>query len=198
MPSDIALGSPMPIRNKVPESAQTNTPEVSGLDGAADEGDENMGLSVPLGGLDEPDLPPTPAHLEMMPRPSGTKRLMSSSPSARPATRARRKSADTLKPRPLNIEGIDAGAELGGLPGEFSLGQPLLPEAVSKKQKLKKDLTAEMRQLKDEIAELQGLTEKLNVPGTKVEPGTEDFNKLVLVYMNRTARNSLILHLAPY
>ncbi|RMJ22997.1 hypothetical protein PHISP_06137 [Aspergillus sp. HF37] len=179
MPSDIALGSPMPIRNKAPESLRTNV-EVSGLDGAADEGDENMDLSAPLGGLEEPDLPPTPAQLEMMPPPGGPKGLIGTSPSARHATRSRRKSADTLKSRPLNVAGIDAGAELGGLPGEFSLGQPLLPEAVSKRQKLKKDLSAERRQLKDEIAELQGLTEKLNDPGTKVEPGTEDFNKLMV------------------
>lgn len=91
----------------------------------------------------------------------------------------RRSVDDTLKPGTLDAKGVRDGVKLGGFSEGLSLGQPLFPEAVLKKQKLKKALSAEMQKLKDEIAELRNLTEKLHEPDTKPEPTTEDFNKLM-------------------
>lgn len=179
MPPDLAFGSPTAMRNKVPEPTRTGTPELPGFDGAADVGDPKMDFFPSNEALGEPDLPPTPTQLGMM-RPQGrAKGLTSSSPSARQATRARRRSVDTLKPRALDVKRVRDGGKQGDLSEGLSLGQPLFPEAVLKKQKLKKALSAEMQKLKDEIEELRSLTEKLHDTDTKPEPTTEDFNKLM-------------------
>lgn len=168
MPSDLAFGSPI-ARNKAPEPSKTNAPEISGLDGA-DEADANMDPFPPID-FGEPDLPPTPTQLGILVR-GASKELMSSSPSAQHATRARRRTMDTLKPSPPKVKGVDTAEQ--DLP-ELSLGQPLLPESVLKNRKLKRELSTEMKGLKNDITELQGLTEKLNGPDTN----DVDFDKLM-------------------
>lgn len=175
MPSDLTFGSPMAKRAKVPESTQDNTLEASRFDGAVDEEEPNLDFFPSFGGLEEPELPPTPTQLGMEPAPGRPKGLLSSSPSTRHAKRARRRMVDTRKPSPSKLRGVDTEGQMEDLPG-LSQGESLFTEVISTKQKQKRELSAELQQLNDEIAELQELTDRLNESS---KPEAVDLNKLM-------------------
>lgn len=182
MPSDLAFGSPI-AREKMPESAQANTPRRKSaleLDGAPGELDADMDHFPSIEGLEEPELPPTPTQLGLELPPGRRKGLMSSSPSTRHGRWARRRISNAGKSSTLKAKDIDTGGEPEDMPeAGLLLDRYLFPEAVLKKQKLKRDLSTELQQLKDDIAELEAWTEKLNDPDKFPDPQTEDFSKFM-------------------
>lgn len=182
-PSDLTFGSPA-TKTQAPEP-QDNTPEdqlASGLADAVGEADDAEPIPfISYDGADEPDLPPTPTQLGIEPAPGGQKGLMSSSPSTRLERRTRRRLADPVKSSPLKFKGADE-VEAEDLSGTaLALDGPLLPEAVLKKQNTKRELSAELQRLKDDIGKLNDWNEKLNRPGGVLE--SEDFSRLMYVYL---------------
>ena len=182
MPSDLAFGSPI-AQKKPPKSAHTRDPPnqpAFELDGAAGETDAGTDHFPITEGFEEPELPPTPTQLGLEPPPGRRKGLMSSSPSTRQGKWARRRMTDAERSGPLKVKGVDAEWEADGLSGaEFSFGQTLFPEPVLKKQKLKRELSAQLQQLKDDLTELGGWTEKLNDQSKNPEHESQDLTKLM-------------------
>ena len=182
MPSDLAFGSPI-ARNKLTEATQTSAPPnqpAFELDGAAGETDAGIDHFPTIEGFEEPELPPTPTQLGLEPPPGRRKGMMSSSPSTRHGKMARRRIPDTQKSSPLKPKGVEAEWEPDDQSGaEFLTGQALFPEPVLKKQKLKRELSAQLQQLKDDLTELGVWTEKLNDRSKNPEHDGEDFTKLM-------------------
>ncbi|OJJ33150.1 hypothetical protein ASPWEDRAFT_53189 [Aspergillus wentii DTO 134E9] len=182
VPSDLNFGSPVARRN-TNELAHENTPE----DQLASELDSATGAMGAHGDLDhpslhevleEPELPPTPTQLGLENPPGRPRGLLSSSPTSRHGKRSRRRTTDTLQPSPLKFK--DAGFDLDDL-SEFGLAanENLMPETALKKQKLKRELSTEIRRLKDDIETLEGWSERISQPDGVTEPAGQDFGKLI-------------------
>lgn len=174
--------SPTAAKRTAPEASVTNTPEVqlaSELDGATGGGDGAGDLPGDLDQgpslhdeFEEPDLPPTPTQLGLEKPPDRPMGLGSSSPSAR--ARFGKRQGDI--PSPSKLRSVEYGAdEEGRSENTDTTGRALLPEPVSKKRKLKKQLTAEVEQLKKDIAELERWSGNLDQEGG----ADQDFDKLM-------------------
>lgn len=180
-PLDLAFGIPeTKPQNETTDRPPEDTPgdqleELGGTTGDTNEDNMDQGPSF-LDGIEEPELPPTPTQLGLEKPPGRPKGLMSSSPTARYERKTQRRIDDSLKPSALKLEGLDAGEDS---PREGSTAdRETLSESELKKQQTKKELFAELRQLKDEIAELEAWTEKLNQPDTELG-SAKDRNKLM-------------------
>ena len=182
VPSDLMFQSPTAAKRTAPEASVTNTPEVqlaSELDGATGGGDGAGDLPGDLDQgpslhdeFEEPDLPPTPTQLGLEKPPDRPMGLGSSSPSAR--ARFGKRQGDI--PSPSKLRSVEYGAdEEGRSENTDTTGRALLPEPVSKKRKLKKQLTAEVEQLKKDIAELERWSGNLDQEGG----ADQDFDKLM-------------------
>lgn len=185
-PLDLALGTPdVKSQNPPADQRPEDTPEdqlASELDSATDDMNANNldgGLPFLQEELQEPDLPPTPTQLGLE-RPLGRiKGLMSSSPAAQYEKGARRRVDDIFKSSPLKLKSFEAGVESGEIPGEDpATDQALLSGSALKKREVRKDLFAELQQLKDDIAELETWTAKVNQPESRTE-STEDLRRLL-------------------
>ncbi|KAJ5935639.1 hypothetical protein N7466_005186 [Penicillium verhagenii] len=172
VPGDFFFGSPIRKQPQPAEQDLSNTPEgqlatelgsatretateshiYTGLDGATDDNYDNDL---------EPELPPTPTQLGLEKAPDRSIGLLSSSPSGRYEKRMKRKATDTFQKSPLKtlkfqshdpeeISDSDTG----------SVGEDLSAAALEKR-KLRKSLKAELRYLKDDVAELMEWTGKM-------------------------------------
>lgn len=185
-PLDLTFGTPdIKSQNPPADRRPEDTPEdqlASELDSATGDMNANdLGGDLPLlqEGLQEPDLPPTPTQLGLERPPGRLKGLMSSSPIAQYEKRARRRVDDTFKPSPLKLKRFGVGVESGEMPEEDpATDQALLSESALKKQTVRKDLSAELQRLKDDIAELETLTAKVNQPESRTE-SAEDLRRLL-------------------
>lgn len=175
-PLDLAFGTPearseYETTDLSPEDTPGNQLEEMGND--ADEDNMDQGPSF-LDGLEEPELPPTPTQLGLEKPPGRPKGLLSSSPSARYEKRARRQ-IDDAKPSALKLESFDT---TGDSTKDLSIDRAPLSESKLRKQQIKKELSAELKRLKGDVAELEAWTEKLNNPDMKTE-SPRDLNKLL-------------------
>ena len=177
-PLDLAFGTP----EAKPESDTADPPpdDTSGdqlAEPGNDANEDNMdqGPSF-LDGLEEPELPPTPTQLGLEKPPGRPKGLLSSSPSARYEKRAQRRIDDTPRPSALKLESFDATGD----PTNKALNayRALLSNAELERQQTKKELSAELKRLKDDVAELEAWTEKLNSPHMETE-SFKDLKKLM-------------------
>lgn len=195
-PADITFGTPEAARSQnTPDLPPEGSPEdqlASELDDAtgdvttADSMNPDPEPSSAQQALQEPELPPTPTQLGLEKPPGRPKGLSSSSPIAQYEKRARRRLGEPPKPSPLNFRSLDTGREPDREPGEApetgpTTDQNLLPEPAlkSKAQKEKKELSAELQRLKDEVAELETWTEKLEQPDKAFAPTDKELSKLM-------------------
>ncbi|KAL5356223.1 hypothetical protein BJX96DRAFT_162300 [Aspergillus floccosus] len=193
VPSDLMFQSPTATKRAAPEESVLNTPEVQlaseldgalgGGDGAGDQpGDLDHGPSL-HDDFEEPDLPPTPTQLGLEKPPDRPVGLRSSSPSARPMFGKRQGDIQS----PSKLRSVEYGAdEEGGSENTDTTGRALLPEPVLKKRKLKKQLTAEVEQLKKDIAELERWSGNLDQEGD----ADRDFDKLISLLVAQDAHTS--------
>ena len=160
LPADLAFHSPVATQKAPMDDALSNTPdnqlasELDGatpgatLDGATDQTLQDM--------LDEPDLPPTPTQLGLERPPSRPSGILSSSPSAQRGKSGRRRAAETREHSPSKLRSVDYGVDKTDLTGlDTMLAQTPVPEPVMKKRKVKNEISAEIQQLKADIAELE-------------------------------------------
>ncbi|BCR87073.1 uncharacterized protein ACHE_31060S [Aspergillus chevalieri] len=185
-PLDLAFGTPeAKPKNETADPLPDDTPEDQLAELGNDVNEDNMdqGPSF-LDGLEEPELPPTPTQLGLEKPPGRPKGLLSSSPSARYERRTRQRIDDTPKPSVLKLENFDAT----GNPTNKALNayRALLSDAELKRQQTKKELSAELKRLKDDVAELEAWTEKLNNPNMKTE-FRKDLNKLISLLSSENA-----------
>lgn len=176
-PLDLAFGTPeAKLENETADPSPEDTPgdQLEEMGNDANEDNMDQGPSF-LDGLEEPELPPTPTQLGLEKPPGRPKGLLSSSPSARYEKRARRRIDDT-KPSALKLESFDTTGDL--TTKRLNTDRAPLSGPELKKQQTKKGLSAELQQLKDDVAELEAWTEKLNNPNMKTE-SPKDLNKLM-------------------
>ena len=186
-PSDLAFGTPEAKPQNVTDRPPEDTHEdqlASELDSATGGFDANNMDANPLPleeeeGPQEPDLPLTPTQLGLEKPPGRPKGLSSSSPTAQYEKRARKRMNDTPKPSPLRLKNSNLDAEPDNLSGTgLVMDQGLTSESALRKQRAKKELSVELQQLKDDVAELENWTEKLDNPDQR--PGSsEDLGKLM-------------------
>ena len=188
-PSDLAFGTPEAKTQNVTYRPPEDTPEdqlASELGSATGGLDANNMDANPLPleeeeeeWSQEPDLPLTPTQLGLEKPPGRPKGLSSSSPTAQYEKRARQRMNDTPKPSPLRLKNSNLDAELDDLSGTgLAMDQGLTSESALRKQRVRKELSVELQQLKDDVAELENWTEKLNKADQR--PGSsEDLGKLM-------------------
>ncbi|KAL4902851.1 hypothetical protein BDW74DRAFT_58557 [Aspergillus multicolor] len=156
-----------------------NTPEgqlaselgsVTGLDMSED--------VSPPDGFDEPDLPPTPTQLGLEPPPGRPKGLLSSSPSMQHGKWGKRRATGDLETSPSKLRTVDYGNE----PENFTVttNDVLFPDSVFKKRKLRQELSTELESLKQDIAKLEGLCDKLNQKDEEIEPHLNNISSLLI------------------
>ncbi|OQE30776.1 hypothetical protein PENFLA_c002G00999 [Penicillium flavigenum] len=159
LPGDLVFGSPIPQR-KNPES---NTPERQlelELGSATRETDTDIGPESSFMDEDilEPDLPPTPTQLGLEKAPDRPRGMLSSSPSRRQEKRAKRRIANALHESPLKAvnfqspppEGLETTPDLGGVSA-----------AVREKRNSREKSAADLRRLRNEVAELETWAKKI-------------------------------------
>lgn len=189
LPSDLTFGSPARSQQRASQRARgDNTPdrqlglELGSATGETDE-DRDLDQSMVHEGFDEPELPPTPTQLGLEKPPGRARGLLSSSPSARHGERGRQRTTDRLQPSPLVFgEATDLVGEAEDLQAtRLAVDQEPVSEAILKKQRLRRELAAELQRLKDDIVDLENWAEKLNQLGEDKEPTTdiEAFSKLM-------------------
>lgn len=187
-PSDLAFGTPEAKTQNVTDRPPEDTPEdqlASELGSATGGFDANNMDANPLPleeeeeGLQEPDLPLTPTQLGLEKPPGRPKGLSSSSPSAQYEKRARQRINDTPKPSPLRLKNSNLDAKPDDLSGTgLAMDQGLTSKSALRKRRARKELSDELRQLKDDVAELESWTEKLNKPDKRPD-SSEDLGKLM-------------------
>lgn len=187
-PSDLAFGTPEAKTQNVTDRPPEDTPEdqlASELGSATGGFDANNMDANPLPleeeeeGLQEPDLPLTPTQLGLEKPPGRPKGLSSSSPSAQYEKRARQRINDTPKPSPLRLKNSNLDAKPDDLSGTgLAMDQGLTSESALRKRRARKELSDELQQLKDDVAELESWTEKLNKPDKRPD-SSEDPGKLM-------------------
>lgn len=187
-PSDLAFGTPEAKTQNVTDRPPEDTPEdqlASELGSATGGFDANNMDANPLPleeeeeGLQEPDLPLTPTQLGLEKPPGRPKGLSSSSPSAQYEKRARQRINDTPKPSPLRLKNSNLDAKPDDLSGTgLAMDQGLTSESALRKRRARKELSNELQQLKDDVAELESWTEKLNKPDKRPD-SSEDLGKLM-------------------
>ncbi|KAL6229516.1 hypothetical protein BDW75DRAFT_97360 [Aspergillus navahoensis] len=118
-------------------------------------------------GFDEPDLPPTPTQLGLEPPPGRPRGLMSSSPSMQYAKWGKRRAPEDPENSPSKLRTVEYGNE----PEDsiVTTNDAPIPESIVKKRKLKRELSAELQSLKQDIAKLEGLYDKLDKKEEDIE-----------------------------
>ncbi|KAL5332990.1 hypothetical protein BJX70DRAFT_392528 [Aspergillus crustosus] len=152
--SEILFRSPTASREK--EDNVMNTPEgqlASELGSATAAIDmDNIEGHLLQGGFEEPDLPPTPTQLGLERPPERPRGLLSSSPSMQ-HDKWKKRQLDTEK-SPSKLRTIDTLQTW-----EITTGKE--NESVIKKRKLRRHLLADLESIKQDIAKLEGLSDKL-------------------------------------
>lgn len=158
-PADFTFGSP--IRQQISPTHLSNTPEGqlalelgSATKDAEIEANLDVGLDDPFVNEDllEPDLPPTPTQLGLEKAPDRPRGPLSSSPSTRQEQRMKRRATDTLRGSPLkSLKFQPSNMEVAD---DTDLALDEVSTAVLQKRDSRKRLTAELRQLKEDVAEL--------------------------------------------
>ncbi|KAL2832396.1 hypothetical protein BDW59DRAFT_139179 [Aspergillus cavernicola] len=179
--SDFMFQSPMTPQENITDASMINTPEdqlateLVNATGATD-------LSVDLeagpslhDGFNEPDLPPTPTQLGLERPPGRPRGLLSSSPSVQHAKWGRRRATGDLEQSPSKLRTVDYGAEAEDLTDHVTtMNDALFPGSVFKKRKLRRELSADLETLKQDITKLEGLCEKLDRHEENIEPYLND------------------------
>jgi hypothetical protein len=161
----------MVLRNNRPGKTLADSPEdqlASELSNATGETDPHEGLnpSALHEGFEEPDLPPTPTQLGLERPPARPKGLLSSSPTAQSRNWGKRRTTDHLEQSPSKLRSVHYGdGEEDSSDSAINTDQALFSEPVLKKRKLKKELSAELKQIKDDIAELENCSNNLSLYG---------------------------------
>ncbi|KAJ5605024.1 hypothetical protein N7510_010178 [Penicillium lagena] len=193
-PSDLFFGTPVRRQTQPSEQALANTPEdqlASELGNVTRELQMDTGLDGSLMGEDplEPDLPPTPTELGLEKAPDRPMGLLSSSPSMR-HERQMKRIVDPIKGSPLRSLNFQVLGEQDVDAAELALDDEL-PAAVAKKQKSRRSLTAELRQLENEVAEMERWAGKIET-GKGLEADPEGLNKfLSMITSEEASRTSL-------
>lgn len=191
--ADFTFGSPTRKQSQ-PTGGLSNTPEDQlALElGTATQGadmdveTDTNDLGGELGDDDdslEPDLPPTPTQLGLVKVPGRPRGLLSSSPSARHEKRMKRQATDVLQGSPLKTLKFQSPAE--EYPdSEYIQGN--VTAAFLEKQKTRKDLEAELRGLKNDLADLSKLVEKVD-SGMNLSSDTKELNKFLNLLVEEAA-----------
>ena len=147
------FGSPIPQ----PKNPESNTPERQlelELGSATREADADIDPKSSFMDEDmlEPDLPPTPTQLGLEKAPDRPRGMLSSSPSRRQEKRAKRRTANALYESPLKAVNFQSPPS-EGLETTPDLGR--VSAAVREKRNSREKSAAELRRLKNEVAELE-------------------------------------------
>ncbi|GIC94776.1 uncharacterized protein Aud_002105 [Aspergillus udagawae] len=185
-PADFVFGSPANLPNNARNAEPINTPEdqlASELGSAT--GEVNVSIDSEQPSLheefEEPDLPPTPTQLGLENPPERPRGLLSSSPSTQPGRFRTRRTGDLLEKSPSKLRRVDYGSQTNDLSGlGVIVSKESLPEPVVKKQKLKRELSADLSKLKEDIAELESWSERLGQEHETIEPD-HDLDKLISI-----------------
>ncbi|KAA8650058.1 uncharacterized protein ATNIH1004_002739 [Aspergillus tanneri] len=186
VPSDLVFHSPPVTKTGGVDIGIINTPDdqlASELGSAT--GDRDLSRELDQASLheyEEPDLPPTPTQLGLekpLERPKG---LLSSSPTAQ--QRGRRRATDLPGQSPSKLRNVDDGIEIGDLSdSDLTIARALLPKTVSKKRKLRKELSAEVQRLKEDLIELERWSQNLDQHGDT----EHDLSKLISLLASESA-----------
>ncbi|KAJ5580088.1 uncharacterized protein N7459_006073 [Penicillium hispanicum] len=198
LPTDFTFGSPVGKRAQPVEQDLSNTPEgqlALELGSATRESsrEEPMDTNLDVGFMDgdplEPDLPPTPTQLGLEKAPDRPRGLLSSSPSTRHEKRVRRRTADVLKGSPLKSLNFYPPAPDEG-PDDKGSSQEAPSTAVSGKRRMRNNLLAELRKLREDVSDLTKWTEKVE-SDENLEDDSRELDKILKLlleessYMNR-------------
>ncbi|KAL4877282.1 hypothetical protein BJY04DRAFT_230784 [Aspergillus karnatakaensis] len=205
--SDLLFRSPIASQETISEASIINTPEeqlASELGSANDMGGDIDGPSL-HDGFEEPDLPPTPTQLGLERAPDRPRGLLSSSPSMQ---WKKRQATGDLERSPSKLRPIEFGVEPEVSTEVVSASDTILPQSVFKKRKLRRDLSAEVESLKQDITKLEGLCNKLEHHGENIEPYLSDLSSLLIPtdasYANTNSQStnqtisSIISRLLPF
>lgn len=193
--ADFIFGSP--VRKQLPlAKALSNTPEDqlalelgtatqdTGMEVEMDNNDLGGGIMDDDDSL-EPDLPPTPTQLGLEKAPDRPRALLSSSPSARHEKRRKRQAADVLQGSPLKTLRYQSPAEEDTYINRDS-PQGNVSAAVLEKQKSRRSLQAELRRLKNDVADLSKWAEKVD-SGINFSSDTNELNKFLNLLVEESA-----------
>ncbi|KAL4915180.1 hypothetical protein BDW62DRAFT_131475 [Aspergillus aurantiobrunneus] len=184
--SDLLFQSPTASQEIRMEASVVNTPDnqlVSELGSATGPTSSSGDMEGPSlhDGFDEPDLPPTPTQLGLEPPPGRPRGLLSSSPSMQHGKWGKRRAMGDLENSPSKLRTVDYGNEPEDLMGHVAtMNDTLFPESVVKKRKIRRDLSADLESLKQDIVKLEGLCEKLEQEGENIEPYLSDLGSLLI------------------
>lgn len=164
--SDFMLGSPVGKQIQPAEQSQSNTPEDQlALELGSATKDAGMDLGLDGAFMDddplEPELPPTPTQLGLEKAPDRPKGLLSSSPSLRHEKRIKRRTVDAFQGSPLKSSSFQSPSPEDSDDAELDSRQEL-SAAVLEKRKLRKSLAAELQQLKNDVAELETWSRRID------------------------------------
>lgn len=143
--------------------------------------DANMdtGPGVPYMDEDplEPDLPPTPTQLGLEKAPDRPRGLLSSSPSTRHEQRMKRRATDVLQGSPFkSFKFQPPTAE--EVFDDTDLAQDEISPAILEKRKSRKHLTAQLQQLRQDVAELTDWTAKVESRAS-LDANSKELNKFL-------------------
>lgn len=143
-------------------------------------------LDIPQADNDEgePELPPTPTQLGLQTLSLRSRVLVSSSPSLRLEQRKRRASqqqyvSSPLKPQdgqPLQVE-----VEADDVTASAALPEEKVPKELREKTKLRDELAAQLGRLKEETANLEDFSQRLEQPDEYGPLSEVSINRLLLV-----------------
>lgn len=125
----------------------------------------------------EPDLPPTPTQLGLEKAPDRPRGLLSSSPSTRHEQRMKRRATDVLQGSPLKSFKFQPPTAEEAF-DDMDLAQDEISPAILEKRKSRKRLTAELQQLKQDVAELTDWTAKVESRAS-LDANSKELNKFL-------------------
>ncbi|KAL1865990.1 hypothetical protein Plec18167_009240 [Paecilomyces lecythidis] len=128
------------------------------------------------GDNEEPELPPTPTELGLEKAPERPRGLLSSSPSR---LRQKRRLSEPVGSSPLKHVTRPSGPEQGYATTGLKLDWGAARGEVSEKERQKEELTARLRQLKDEVAELEKWAKRSENPDAYLEDRNDETRKLI-------------------
>ena len=156
LPSDLSFKSPIVTRGNTLDRGLPDSPDgqlASELSNATGEANSHTDLHE---GLEEPDLPPTPTQLGLERPPARPKGLLSSSPTMQHGSWGKRRSTDHLERSPSKLRNVQHGeGNEGLLVSNSNMAQGLFPESILEKRRLTTQLATEIKQLGDDIVELE-------------------------------------------
>lgn len=128
------------------------------------------------GDNEEPELPPTPTELGLEKAPERPRGLLSSSPSR---LRQKRRLSEPVGSSPLKHVTRPSGPEQEYATTGLKLDWGAAPGEVSERERQKEELTARLRQLKDEVAELEKWAKRSENPDAYLEDSNDETRKLM-------------------